>query len=585
MIIGKQPQQKIDSTVNINNNFNPEADYIIKSKYILKNYIKGGGFGDIFVAKHIEKGYEVAIKFVMIPFIFIFKQSELNNDEATRQYENEVDAMKTIKRIAGVRASLFPKLLANGYLSDKKLNYIIMPKYDIDLERLFMQYKRKFKMETVITLGLQIIERLEIMHNCGLIHNDLKPQNIMTNFKSNTVFLIDFGLTLNQNQAQKIAYTFKGTPYFASNNQLVKGKLGAKDDLESLVYILIYFIQGYLPWAKNVPVLSEDMQAHLEVQQVIHQRDPDTLCTDLDPEFNSMLSYIQSCSAKQKPDYRYIKKQLQTIKDRNNFLGQLEWIHSPDPSTPMINPLNNQLIGSGNNINNQLFNLQNVQMNSIEIRSGNNTSSIANSISNKDQHKKNPQNLQIEIGKLSSQNIHQKRMTINTQNKNNVIMEESEYNSGGLKSNRHVEPHSAQQLTRRKKQLQGGQNNQAELKHQDSARGQKKKLVIKKKKGSLTRIKLEEGGLDPLQAQFLNIQRANSNVQQQQINRRKKIKIDSDQIFEALDGNNSLDDINQDDFEEIFKTMIPVQFECNQNNLKFVSSKNKKLEKRLKSVS
>jgi serine/threonine protein kinase len=87
--------------------------------------------------------------------------------------------------------------LANGQLEDKKLNFIVMPRYDIDLERLFTQYKKKFKLETVISIGLQVIERLEIMHNCGLIHNDLKPQNMMACYKSNTITLIDFGLTLN----------------------------------------------------------------------------------------------------------------------------------------------------------------------------------------------------------------------------------------------------------------------------------------------------------------------------------------------------------------------------------------------------
>lgn len=85
-----------------------------------------------------------------------------------------------MKKIAGTRgnsfnflkiylffiAAFFPKLLAHGHLDDKNLNYIVMPKYDIDLERLFIIYKRKFKLETVITIGLQAIDRLEIMHNC-----------------------------------------------------------------------------------------------------------------------------------------------------------------------------------------------------------------------------------------------------------------------------------------------------------------------------------------------------------------------------------------------------------------------------------
>ena len=78
---------------------------------------------------------------------------------------------------------MFPKLLANGFLEERKLNYIVMPKYEIDLEKMFNNFKRKFKLETIITLGFQIIERLEIMHNCGLAHNDLKPQNIMAQYK------------------------------------------------------------------------------------------------------------------------------------------------------------------------------------------------------------------------------------------------------------------------------------------------------------------------------------------------------------------------------------------------------------------
>lgn len=68
---------------------------------------------------------------------------------------------------------------------------------------------------------------------------------------------------MNQKEPNKHeGYTFKGTPYFASNNQLLKGKLGPRDDVESLIYILIYFCLGSLPWARNVPVMNDDMKAH-----------------------------------------------------------------------------------------------------------------------------------------------------------------------------------------------------------------------------------------------------------------------------------------------------------------------------------
>eukprot|EP00347_Sterkiella_histriomuscorum_P016337 403353577 len=433
--------QQINANGNINNKpeaFNQDTDYIIKGKYILKNYIKGGGFGDIFIAKHKDKGYEVAIKF-----------SDVNNEEATRQYDNEVDIMKTIKKIAGSKAGLFPKLLANGYLEDKNLNYIVMPKYDIDLERLFMINKKKFKLETVIVMGLQIMERLEIMHNCGLIHNDLKPQNIMTNMKSNTIILIDFGLTLNQNSSKKIAYTFKGTPFFASNNQLVRGKLGPKDDIESLFYILIYFLQGYLPWTKNVPVLGEDMQAHLEVQQVIHQRDPDTLCADLEPEFVAMLSYIQSCGGKNRPDYRYLKKQLLAIKDRNNFLGNLEWYNN-DLMNPQLRFDHQQSIP---------MSLENNKL-TLKKEKSENTSKF---------QRTRQGGLKIEVGKFVEQDkftqsaATQKRKTLVIHNREKLIgLQENVDISHMLGSApQKIEPNSAQLI--RKKKISRANNNPSTL--------------------------------------------------------------------------------------------------------------------------
>jgi hypothetical protein len=45
-------------------NFSGDREYVIKQKYKLLNYCKGGAFGDVFFACHIEKGYDVAVKFV-----------------------------------------------------------------------------------------------------------------------------------------------------------------------------------------------------------------------------------------------------------------------------------------------------------------------------------------------------------------------------------------------------------------------------------------------------------------------------------------------------------------------------------------
>lgn len=58
-------------------------------------------------------------------------------------------------------------------------------------------------------------------------------------------------------------YKFRGTPYFASNSALLKHGNGPKDDIESLMYILIYFSYGNLPWSRDLPVLEEDVMSNL----------------------------------------------------------------------------------------------------------------------------------------------------------------------------------------------------------------------------------------------------------------------------------------------------------------------------------
>jgi serine/threonine protein kinase len=87
-----------------------------------------------------------------------------------------------------------------------------------------------------------MVDRLESLHLIGYAHGDLKPQNILsTNTKNNNhLYLIDYGLALNFALNQDKNFEFRGTPYFASNNQLMRGKLGPRDDLESLIYLMFY---------------------------------------------------------------------------------------------------------------------------------------------------------------------------------------------------------------------------------------------------------------------------------------------------------------------------------------------------------
>lgn len=78
----------------------------------------------------------------------------------------------------------------------------------------------------MVTLGRQLLQRIESLHHIGYVHRDLKPRNIMFDRESKQLYLIDFGLCnkyLTEFHSH-IRYTntekLLGTPLFASNNAL-----------------------------------------------------------------------------------------------------------------------------------------------------------------------------------------------------------------------------------------------------------------------------------------------------------------------------------------------------------------------------
>jgi serine/threonine protein kinase len=69
----------------------------------------------------------------------------------------------------------FPKLLSNGFQEEMKMEYLVLDKFDIDLENLFIKLNRKLKKHTIINIGIQLIDRVEKLHGLGFVHNDIKP--------------------------------------------------------------------------------------------------------------------------------------------------------------------------------------------------------------------------------------------------------------------------------------------------------------------------------------------------------------------------------------------------------------------------
>jgi serine/threonine protein kinase len=124
-----------------------------------------------------------------------------------------------------------------------------------------------------------------------------------------TAFIIDFGIAKeywNTTTGTHISFCrgqhLTGTPAFASINSHVGFELGRRDDLESLAYMLIYFLRGCLPW------LTDDHEK-LSTSSILERKantSIECLCRGVPSEIASMVIYSRSLAFSEEPDYHYI---------------------------------------------------------------------------------------------------------------------------------------------------------------------------------------------------------------------------------------------------------------------------------------
>jgi len=133
-----------------------------------------------------------------------------------------------------------------------------------------------------------------------------------------TIFLIDFGLAqLFRNPATYLHIPFTtnhpviGTLPFASINGQQGNAQSRRDDLESLVYTIIYSALGDLPWNSNV--IGNDGKAILHKKTSITAKE---LCDGLPAPFCKFVTHVRSLDFDKKPDYEYLQSILSQCSGR-----------------------------------------------------------------------------------------------------------------------------------------------------------------------------------------------------------------------------------------------------------------------------
>ncbi|KAI6012247.1 kinase-like protein [Pisolithus marmoratus] len=318
-------------------------DVTFGGKYRLEEEIANGGCGSVFLGVHTVAGKEVAIKLEpALPHAL------------TSPLKQESKVYKSLMGGPGV-----PWILYSGKQGD--YNVMVIDLLGPSLEDLFKKCNRHFSLRTVLLLADQLLSRLEFIHSRSFVHRDVKPANFVMGLPhtatSHLVNVIDFGLARRYRDPlteDHVPWRRErgergerrhgvGTSLFASLNAHRGIECSRRDDLESLAYMLIYFLRGTLPWRKiRAETVAATWDAIYEAK--VHALGAVTARIPLPlRRFHTLLAYARSLRFTDLPDYAGLRDMFRTLGARTGITdaiyacdgrGEMDWECGRGWSTP-----------------------------------------------------------------------------------------------------------------------------------------------------------------------------------------------------------------------------------------------------------
>ncbi|XP_031482574.1 casein kinase 1-like protein 10 [Nymphaea colorata] len=283
-----------------------DMEHVIGGKFRLGRKIGSGSFGELHLGLNIQTGEEVAIKLEPVKT----KHPQLH-------YESKLYVL--LQGGTGI-----PNLKWFGV--EGEYNVMVIDLLGPSLEDLFNYCNRKFTLKTVLMLADQLINRIEYVHSRGFIHRDIKPDNFLMGLgrKANQVYIIDFGLakkyrdlTTHKHIPYRENKNLTGTARYASVNTHLGVEQSRRDDLESLGYVLMYFLRGSLPWQGLKAGTKKQKYDKISEKKMLTP--VEVLCKSYPSEFISYFHYCRSLRFDDRPDYSYLKRLFRDLFIREGF--------------------------------------------------------------------------------------------------------------------------------------------------------------------------------------------------------------------------------------------------------------------------
>ena len=280
-------------------------------KILTDKRLGGGSFGHVYKCLNIKTNKEYSIKIE-------------SNDNTNPQLLHEYKILKSLEGNEGIPTTYLFKNIGGESI-------LIMDLLGPNLEDILQDTKTKtFTLKTCLMALKQIIERLKLIHKEGIIHRDLKPENLLVtkNIRNCLIYLIDYGLSKKYKDIKNdIHIPFKndrqitGTIRYVSINTHKGIEQSRRDDIESSLYIITYFLNGKLNWdGIKCKTKEEKIQKIMEKKEEFKNNKE---YKKLPQTFSQIFQYVYHIGFEEKPNYEYIfgiiNKGLEQFEGESNY--------------------------------------------------------------------------------------------------------------------------------------------------------------------------------------------------------------------------------------------------------------------------
>jgi Protein kinase domain len=250
---------------------------LLGGRYRIIGLLGRGGMGEVYRATDLMLGQSVALK--------LLPESAATNGFLLERFHSEVRVARQVSHPNVCR--VYDMGEAEG------LPFISMEYVDgEDLSSLLHRIGR-VPFDKALTAARQICAGLAAAHARGVIHRDLKPQNIMMD-KHGQIMIMDFGLAAISDQISGLEARH-GTPAYMSPEQLKGGDVTAKSDIYALGLVLYELFTGKRPFE------ADNIQRLIERQESVQFASMSSLAAEIDPAVEKVIRRCLAPDANKRP--------------------------------------------------------------------------------------------------------------------------------------------------------------------------------------------------------------------------------------------------------------------------------------------